>query len=196
MSKSVKSASSVGVAIIQDNLSRPPLLGNEDPAEFNTLKARISTAITPQDFIEEIWVDDLAILQWEVMRFRRIKASLISQKSIEKVENLLPYKVETDEKRWLARGWVSGDMECIEEVKIHLKERGLNEDIVAARVLSDNLRTFAQIDQMIAHAEARRDAVTREIERRRFAVARRLRDALDTIDAVDFREVAAPKDAG
>lgn len=195
MSKSVKSASSVGVVIIQDNISRPPLLGNEDPAEFNALKARISTAITPQDFIEEIWVDDVAILQWEVMRFRRIKASLISQRSIDQVQRLLPSSVDYDDKWYLARGWASGDAECISEVKGRLEELGLNEDNVAARVLSDNLRTFAQIDQMIAHAEARRDAVTREIERRRFAVARRLRDALDTIDAVDFREVAAPKDA-
>ena len=54
-------------------------------------------------------------------------------------------------------------------------ERGLTLDSIMAQALSDQLRQVERIDHMIASADARRNRVLAEIERRREAIARRLR---------------------
>jgi len=56
-----------------------------------------------------------------------------------------------------------------------LAERGLNLDSIMAQALSDQLRQVERIDHMIASADARRNRVLAEVERRREAIARRLR---------------------
>ena len=57
-------------------LGRLPLIRGEDGCAYNELCARIAAAVKPKDFIEEIWVRDVADLSWEVFRLRRIKAKV------------------------------------------------------------------------------------------------------------------------
>ena len=56
-----------------------------------------------------------------------------------------------------------------------LAERGLTLDAVMAEALMKQLRPIERIDQMIASTDARRNKTLTEIERRREAIARRLR---------------------
>jgi hypothetical protein len=57
-------------------LGQLPLIRGEDGCAYNELCARIAAAVKPKDFIEEIWVRDVADLSWEVFRLRRIKAKV------------------------------------------------------------------------------------------------------------------------
>jgi hypothetical protein len=54
-----------------------PLIEGEDAAAYNEFLAKISSAVKPKDFLEEIWVRDLVDLSWEALRMRRIKARLL-----------------------------------------------------------------------------------------------------------------------
>jgi hypothetical protein len=56
----------------------PSLIDGEDAQAYDELVVRISTAIKPSDFIEEIFLRDVIDHTWDILRFRRIKAQLTS----------------------------------------------------------------------------------------------------------------------
>jgi hypothetical protein len=72
------------VAVIDEYARQPSLLGppavtnHEDEAAYHELFARVSAAVKPRDFLEEIWLRDIADLTWETLRMRRLKAPFIS----------------------------------------------------------------------------------------------------------------------
>jgi hypothetical protein len=56
----------------------PPLLiEGEDAATYDELLARMLAAIKPVDVIDEMFIADVASLEWEVLRWRRVKTSLV-----------------------------------------------------------------------------------------------------------------------
>ena len=55
----------------------PPLLPGDNAAVYDAFCARICAAVNPIDMVEEILVNDVASLEWEVLRCRRWKLSLI-----------------------------------------------------------------------------------------------------------------------
>jgi hypothetical protein len=56
----------------------PPLIEGEDAGTYDDFLTRISSAVKPKDFLEEIWVRDVVDLSWEVLRMRRVKADVIT----------------------------------------------------------------------------------------------------------------------
>ena len=60
----------------------PPLLGDEDPANYQKFLARVSKDIRPTDVLEEIWIRDIVDLSWEALRWRRLIASLLKAQGI------------------------------------------------------------------------------------------------------------------
>jgi hypothetical protein len=55
----------------------PPLFHGEDPKIYDQLLKEISTAVTPADIFEDIWVRDVVDLTLEVFRLRRLKVNLM-----------------------------------------------------------------------------------------------------------------------
>ena len=55
----------------------PLLLEGEDAGTYDELLARVRAALNPIDIIDEIFVHELVCLQWEILRLRRLKTSLI-----------------------------------------------------------------------------------------------------------------------
>jgi hypothetical protein len=62
----------------------PLLLEGEDAAAYDALCARICAAVKPVDTIEEIFVNGLIALQWEILRWRRLSWSLVRACGLEK----------------------------------------------------------------------------------------------------------------
>src|SRR5262249_57846884 len=52
----------------------PPLFDGEDTEIYDQLVREISTAVTPADIFENIWVRDVVDLTLEVFRLRRLTA--------------------------------------------------------------------------------------------------------------------------
>jgi hypothetical protein len=77
-------------------------------------------------------------------------------------------------------------------VKRVLGRAGLDEEDITAQTLALERDTFEKIDRMIMQTEARRDVVLREIDRRREALARRLREVSAQVGDGEFTEIAPP----
>jgi hypothetical protein len=66
------------IVISQRSLFEPlPILEGEDPAAYDELFGRVSAAVKPVDVIDKMLVADVMALEWEVLRWRRLKSSLI-----------------------------------------------------------------------------------------------------------------------
>ena len=75
---------------------QPLLLEGEDPAAYEELLARLYASIEPVDVIDEIFIDDLISLQWDVLRGRRAKSSLIKAHGLAALEGFLREKLDYD----------------------------------------------------------------------------------------------------
>ena len=168
----------------------PPLLDGEDPAAYDELLARVSGAVKPSDILEEIWVRDVVDLVWEALRLRRLKASLITAKAHNGLEQILQPLSDWETADALSEAWARRDPKAIKEVDAMLASADLTMDAVMAETLALELDRVERIDRMIMSAEARRNAVLREVDRHRASVAQALRRAVNVEDA-QFEEVGA-----
>jgi hypothetical protein len=170
-----------------------PLIQGESADEYDELLSRVTRAVAPADVIEAVWVKDIVDLIWEAQRLRRLKASLLMAARKQAVIHLLQANHaklgllafgKGDRHSDTVSRWLAGDTAADRTIRSLLAESGLDLDSVMAQALANHLRRVERIDQMIVSAEARRHKVLAEIERRREALARRLRTASDTVIAV------------
>jgi hypothetical protein len=71
---------------------QPPLLDGEDAAAYDELLARFCAAVKPVDIIDEMFITDVASLEWDVLRLRRLKSSLIRARGLELLEEFFNEK--------------------------------------------------------------------------------------------------------
>ena len=71
-----------------------PLIEGENVASYNELLARVCTGIKPADLIEELFTADVALLQWEILLWRRSKWSLVQARALAKLEDFLAQHLE------------------------------------------------------------------------------------------------------
>jgi len=57
----------------------PLLLEGEDAAAYDELLGRLCAAVKPADIIDEMFISDIAALEWEVLRWRRLKTTLMQE---------------------------------------------------------------------------------------------------------------------
>jgi hypothetical protein len=74
----------------------PILLEGEDAAAYDQLLARIFAAVKPVDVIDEMFIADVVSLEWEVLRLRRLKWSLIRARGLEALEDILVKNLDYD----------------------------------------------------------------------------------------------------
>ena len=74
----------------------PPLIEGEDAAAYDQLLARICAAVKPVDIIDEMFIADVVSLEWEVLRLRRLKWSLIRARGLEALEDFLGENLDYD----------------------------------------------------------------------------------------------------
>ena len=58
-------------------------------AAYDELLARIRAAVKPVDIIDEMFIADVVSLEWEVLRWRRLKSSLIRARGLKALEGFL-----------------------------------------------------------------------------------------------------------
>src|SRR6266487_2569142 len=75
---------------------QPNILEGEDAAAYDELLARICDAIKPVDTIEEMFVADVVSLEWEVLRWRRLKWTLVQATGLKALEHLLVKQLEAN----------------------------------------------------------------------------------------------------
>jgi hypothetical protein len=69
--------------------SAPLLLPGEDDDAYHEFFNRVRTAINPVDIIDEMFIADVVSLEWEVLRWRRLKSNLMQTRGLEALERFL-----------------------------------------------------------------------------------------------------------
>ncbi len=78
-----RKAKSKSISLSGPSTSREPLIGKpllldgEDAAAYERFSAQINATVQPIDTIERVFVDDIVSLEWEVLRWRRLKCGFI-----------------------------------------------------------------------------------------------------------------------
>jgi hypothetical protein len=132
----------------------------------------IAKSIGPTDFIEWLWIKDILDLSWEIRRLRGFKAGLAEKCRRDRIERII------------SRGRREGDTAAAAE----LAELESGASVASMFVEDKDMSRYERIDELLASQESRRNAVLREIERRRESVASRLRKASDDIIDGEFTD--------
>jgi hypothetical protein len=102
VSRKSKSRTEIAVPPVPGRVQRlalfgpPPLLEGENAAAYDQVLARIYAAVKPANFIDEIFVADVVFSEWEVLRLRRLKSSLIRELGLELLEGFLSGQLDYD----------------------------------------------------------------------------------------------------
>ncbi len=164
----------------------PPLFDGEAKI-YDQLLAEIANAVTPSDIFEQMWVRDILELSLEVLRLRRLAASLLKANAYKGLCEILAPLVGRSEAETLAEHWAAHKPEVVKKVKKILGCAGLNRDSILAQTLSIKLNDIEHIQHLTALAETRRNASLREIDRHRQTLGQKLRRAAQQIENGQFQ---------
>ena len=79
----------------------PPLIPGEVASDYQQLLTAVIKVMKPVDVLETIWTRDIVDLQWDIMRFRRIKADVITYYHRNNMNNMaeaISYKIDVLER--------------------------------------------------------------------------------------------------
>ena len=229
--------------------SAPLLLPGEEVATYDELLSRVRTAINPVDIIDEMYIADVVSLEWEVLRWRRLKSSLMQTRGLEALEQFLSNHLdyydhyrkhfEQDLAEILQDNLAEGQTEVDAQLLVHkcaenerdavdkvnqildginldtdkileraragkakelaqdylqrkpgaiklidklLAEAGLSIDALMVEALPEEFDDIERIDRFATVAEARRNAMLREIDRRRAVLSEALRRQVQEVE--------------
>lgn len=175
----------------------PLLLAGEDAALYRELHARVYAAIQPIGIIEDMLVDDVTFLEWETLRWRKLKTALMRERGLKALEtflrkhldysayrdryeeflaDILEERLPEDQAKTLAHNSALSEPEADEEVDEILLGTDRRVDILLDDAKNDKAQELAQ-----EYAQHDRDAVAlvdELLERRGMSMNTLVADAL------------------
>lgn len=166
---------------------KSPVLLGENATYYAQQLAGLDAGLAPLNFIEEVWVWDLAILRWDAIRYLRIKDQVILD-AFHKclLARLAQDGTDPDEAKRLLDGLAAGNAEVTKDLEHILRRVGSGLDEVLADAYFDQIEQIERLDRMIATVQARRDSILREFDRRREILARRI---CEEVEEGEFAEL-------
>lgn len=174
------------------HFAEPPLLlPGESLREYEVLRQMIVDDIQPQTNIEWLWTLDLVELSWEILRYRRLKKSILDIHRVTAIEAILRRldgegmpaavmpMVHLQAKRTAAE-WRDSREAC-RETEARLRRSKFDNIDINAEVFVQARASFEMFDRLAQSAQARRIGLLREISLRR-EFARRARQVIGTLD--------------
>jgi len=172
----------------QPALGRRPVIRGEEVSDYDTVLTRLSGAVKPADFVEEVWLRDVADLVWDAVRLRRMKAALLNSSAHQGMKELL-LNLGIEGSDSLSKCWAAGDAEEVQEAEALLAGAGLTMDAVMAHTLRARLTDIERFDRLIAAAETRRDATLRNIAAYRVEFAQTVRRAAQNVEDAEYTDI-------
>jgi hypothetical protein len=210
--KAPAQASPIVPAEIWELLGPPPVLSTEDTNKYEKALLGFAQCVRPKDFIEWMWVRDLADERLEIQRQRVFKIRLVEEAHKAK----LTRTTAVTEARLVSEVWglcvTARSVLSPNPLKTKLKaerEKKLQADIdklVAesekklallnklptdadyASALKDWIVFYEQADKLQSTAQKRFDAILEQLDRHREGLGRRLRQVSDDIIDGEFEE--------
>jgi hypothetical protein len=170
-----------------------PLLRSESVEEYFDIRERLTSEIKPQGIIEELYIEDMAGVVFDIRRLQRCKIGIINSALLEALTNLLKqllpepdYGFSEHEKEIdaLARDWFVKKSAKQEVLKI-LQAFGLDETAIEAEAMRIKAGELELFDRMLTLARSRFDRAIRCVSEYKDSLARRLRQNADQILQTD-----------
>ena len=166
----------------------------EDTAAFDDLYDQFFAAIRPNDVIDEMYVADIVADEWELLRLRRIKSTILSQLRSRALRSFLEENIEyrhfqkmfQEEVETTLREHITGD--AVEEIAAELANGCAQSDAEAIGTVCGVLRgTGRNLDEIKNEAQqARVNEIVKQYRRHEpkavELVDKLLADAATTID--------------
>jgi hypothetical protein len=173
---------------IRKLLGPAPLLRWESPERYERVLASMAQAVDPTDWIEWVWTKDLVDLGWEAARARRAQATAVGLAYEKALAHLMGGRrdclIGARHHVRIAR-LSSGDQDELRAFRETLEGMGLSSEAAGDTAYLLAMADIEPLGVIIARCETRRDAVLREMDRRR-AFKVRMRAALPSLEeAVD-----------
>ena len=194
-SKSIKQTHNLESITPSCAIASLPLLDGEPVADFENFQNACHADLKPKGITESIWVDDFIQYEWEILRLRRMRISILQssrQDALDRLLNsLIPYDLMGRVAReHLAFNWSINDPDSVEEVNSILEAHGLSSDAVIAEAFKNQMDTLEKLDRLIENCSRRRDAALRNLEKRRDELAARMRNLSSSVSDGAFVEVS------
>ena len=157
------------------------LFPGEDRGAFEAFRLALLSEMSPSTFYEEQMAENLIDLEWEAVRYRNVRAALVtagaregSVQAIEEsinsfgfgpTENSIAIATKLFEPNGLGK-----------EVAAAIEKAGINLDEIVARAYANEIGTLSHIERHLADIEPRRRRLLDDFERLK---ARRSRDIPD-----------------
>jgi hypothetical protein len=180
--------------------SMAPLLSAESADEFASLRKQLENEIHPEGPIEQIYLDEFAIIIWEIWRLRRYKTVIINNARLEALQKILEqllcrpdYDPDSDfiyvhsrAAEDLARSWFDNKKAQTRVAKL-LRKFQMDEGAIEAEAFRLCAEDLERLDRMLALAEVRREKALRYIADYRQILSKQLQQAANRI--LDHDEV-------
>jgi hypothetical protein len=160
----------------------------ESREDFDQVRNTLEQEIRPQGIIEQMYVDDMAYIVWDIRRLRRCKDTIINvafRTGLERVFDWLFMRTgETEffngdeEIEDLALRWFT-DPKAKKEVSELLGKFQLDESAIEAEAIRESSRDLEQLDRMLRSLEARRDRALALVVEYRVNLAHQLRESAE-----------------
>lgn len=175
-----------------------PLLPGEDTAAYDELLVQASSLVRPADLIEQIWLEDFIDWVWQTQRLRRFREGELAAALRRELQGtiLKSSELTEDETDDLIGRWRAQQSGSMEQVELILSIANLTFEVVFAKAFRDVIHVLERIDRLIATAEARRNAVLREMERRRASLAGASREAVRQFESAETEAHSFPAQHG
>ncbi len=177
---------------IAELLGTAPLTHFESLDAYNKILSLVASTVEPRDVIEWIWLKDVVDLIWETRRLRRAKATVLALARRDALISLIspPDDGMTNVAMEIAGGvqavygaradgYVAGDAADVQFVQRRLQQQGIGEGAIEGGAYRRSLDDLERLERLLVISDTRRDAILRDMERRREAVGRRLREAAE-----------------
>jgi len=189
-----KQASDTREITLPSALTSLPLLDGELSADYENFQIACYSDLKPKGMIENIWVDDFIQYEWEIIRLRRMRVSILQSSRQDALSRLLqsifPYnEMNRDERKSLAFDWSTGQTDAVERIDTILKAHDLSSDAIISEAFKTHIDTFDKIDRLIENCTRRRDAAIRDLDKRRDDLAARMRKLASTVSDATFVDV-------
>jgi hypothetical protein len=182
-------------------LPKLPLLITESADEFDALRDAFEREIKPQGIIEQMYVHDISLIVWEILRLRRCKVAIINSAFRSALQSLLKQLLRQpgqfgyhvgDEAEALAQAWFT-DQEAKKQVSELLSQFDLDESAIEAEAIRSSFSDLELLDRMLTSLESRRDKALGCVAEYRASLGQQLRESADRI--IDGKGVLRLEDA-
>jgi len=171
-----------------------PVLSTESAELFESLRADFRNDIKPRDAIERMYCDDIAILSWEIKRWRRARDATMQLALRNALYEVLVERLSDMEEGQEAVSYLDQwftHKEVRQEILETLEKYHLDESAIEGEAFRQCSSLVSQFEQLLASAEARRDRALLGIALCRRSLTEELRSK--AIDVVEGKVVRLEK---